>query len=31
MVTHSEESTQYGKRVIHLKDGEVVSMSTMSI
>jgi putative ABC transport system ATP-binding protein len=31
MVTHSEESTQYGKRVIHLKDGEVVSMSTMAI
>ncbi len=24
MVTHSEESTQYGKRVIRLKDGEVV-------
>lgn len=31
MVTHSEESTQYGKRVIHLKDGEVVSMSTRAI
>jgi len=24
MVTHSEESTQYGKRIIRLKDGEVV-------
>ncbi len=24
MVTHSEESTQYGKRTIRLKDGEVV-------
>ena len=27
MVTHSEESTQYGKRVIRLKDGEVVGSS----
>jgi len=25
MVTHSEESTRYGKRIIRLKDGEVVS------
>lgn len=24
MVTHSEESTQYGKRIIRLKDGQVV-------
>jgi putative ABC transport system ATP-binding protein len=24
MVTHSEESTQYGKRVIRLRDGEIV-------
>jgi putative ABC transport system ATP-binding protein len=27
MVTHSEESTQYGKRVIRLKDGEVMNAS----
>jgi putative ABC transport system ATP-binding protein len=27
MVTHSEESTQYGKRVIRLKDGEIVNGS----
>jgi putative ABC transport system ATP-binding protein len=25
MVTHSEESTHYGNRVIHLRDGEVVA------
>jgi len=25
MVTHSEESTKYGNRVIHLKDGRIVS------
>jgi putative ABC transport system ATP-binding protein len=25
MVTHSEESTQYGKRIIRLKDGEIVN------
>jgi putative ABC transport system ATP-binding protein len=25
MVTHSEESTQYGKRIIRLKDGEIVA------
>ena len=25
MVTHSEESTRYGKRIIRLKDGEVVA------
>src|SRR5512134_2762901 len=28
MVTHSEESTKYGKRIIRLKDGEVVGSST---
>ncbi len=28
MVTHSEESTRYGKRVIRLKDGEVVNGSS---
>jgi putative ABC transport system ATP-binding protein len=27
MVTHSEESTKYGKRIIRLKDGEVVGSS----
>ena len=27
MVTHSEESTQYGKKVVRLKDGEVVDAS----
>jgi putative ABC transport system ATP-binding protein len=27
MVTHSEESTRFGKRIIRLKDGEVVSTS----
>jgi putative ABC transport system ATP-binding protein len=27
MVTHSEESTKYGKRIIRLKDGEVVRSS----
>jgi putative ABC transport system ATP-binding protein len=27
MVTHSEESTRYGKRLIRLKDGEVVGSS----
>jgi putative ABC transport system ATP-binding protein len=25
MVTHSEESTQYGKRIVRLKDGEIVA------
>lgn len=29
MVTHSEESTQYGKRVIRLKDGEVVGQAAV--
>jgi putative ABC transport system ATP-binding protein len=28
MVTHSEESTRYGKRVIRLRDGEVVNGSS---
>jgi putative ABC transport system ATP-binding protein len=27
MVTHSEESTRYGKRIIRLKDGEIVGAS----
>lgn len=27
MVTHSEESTKYGKRIIRLKDGEIVGSS----
>ncbi|RPI34601.1 MAG: ABC transporter ATP-binding protein [Chloroflexota bacterium] len=31
MVTHSEESTRYGKKVIRLKDGEVVSASEIRI
>jgi putative ABC transport system ATP-binding protein len=25
MVTHSEESTKYGNRIIRLKDGEITS------
>ena len=29
MVTHSEASTQYGKRIIRLKDGEVVDSSAV--
>jgi putative ABC transport system ATP-binding protein len=29
MVTHSEESTKYGKKVIRLKDGEVVGASPL--
>ncbi len=31
MVTHSEESTRYGKRVIRLKDGEVVVASPVAV
>lgn len=31
MVTHSEESTQYGKKVIRLRDGEVVGMSEIAM
>jgi putative ABC transport system ATP-binding protein len=30
MVTHSEESTQYGKRIIRLKDGEIVDGAASS-
>jgi putative ABC transport system ATP-binding protein len=30
MVTHSEKSTQYGKRVIRLKDGEVVGQAAVA-
>jgi putative ABC transport system ATP-binding protein len=30
MVTHSEESTRYGKKIIRLKDGEVVGTSTLA-
>jgi putative ABC transport system ATP-binding protein len=29
MVTHSEESTHYGKKVIRLKDGEIVGAAAM--
>ncbi|HEU0295303.1 MAG TPA: ABC transporter ATP-binding protein [Anaerolineales bacterium] len=29
MVTHSEESTHYGKKVIHLKDGEIVGAAAV--
>jgi putative ABC transport system ATP-binding protein len=29
MVTHSEESTHYGKKVIRLKDGEIVGAATV--
>jgi putative ABC transport system ATP-binding protein len=31
MVTHSEESTQYGKRVIRLKDGQIVGSAEKAI
>jgi putative ABC transport system ATP-binding protein len=31
MVTHSEESTQYGKKVIRLRDGEVVGAGDNTI
>jgi len=31
MVTHSEESTRYGKKVIRLKDGEVVEASQVMV
>ena len=30
MVTHSEESTQYGKKIIRLKDGEVISAAAIA-
>ena len=29
MVTHSEESTRYGKKIIRLKDGEIVSTAAL--
>jgi putative ABC transport system ATP-binding protein len=29
MVTHSEESTRYGKKIIRLKDGEIVSAAAI--
>ena len=29
MVTHSEESTHYGKKVIRLKDGEIVGAAAV--
>jgi putative ABC transport system ATP-binding protein len=30
MVTHSEESTRYGKKIIRLKDGEIVSAAAIA-
>jgi putative ABC transport system ATP-binding protein len=30
MVTHSEESTHYGKKIIRLKDGEIVSAAAVA-
>jgi putative ABC transport system ATP-binding protein len=29
MVTHSEESTHYGKKIIRLKDGEIVNAAAV--
>jgi putative ABC transport system ATP-binding protein len=31
MVTHSEESTRYGKKIIRLKDGEIVSAPVAAV